>query len=177
RQLGMTYLVYPGANHTRFEHSLGAFHLAGRIAENLPISPEEKSLVTSSALLHDVGHGPLSHTSEALLERYLSRSHEEITNSIIKSSDIGEILEDRGIETKSVCQMITGESEPLGKIVSGEFDVDRMDFLIRDAHYTGAAYGVIDLDRIINTATIFENSLVIQERGLRAVEALLMADF
>ncbi len=91
RQLGMTHLVYPGANHTRFEHSLGAFHLAGRIAENLPITPEEKTMVTSSALLHDIGHGPLSHTSEELLERYLGKSHVEVTNSIISRSEIGNI--------------------------------------------------------------------------------------
>ncbi len=177
RQLGMTHLVYPGANHTRFEHSLGAFHLAGRIAENLPITPEEKTMVTSSALLHDIGHGPLSHTSEELLERYLGKSHVEVTNSIISSSEIGNILKEWGIETRHITQMITGESQPLGKIVSGEVDIDRMDFLVRDAHYTGVAYGVIDLDRIINTTTIFNNSLVVAEGGLRAVEALLMARF
>ncbi|MFQ6135938.1 MAG: HD domain-containing protein [Candidatus Hydrothermarchaeales archaeon] len=177
RQLGMTHLVYPGANHTRFEHSLGALHLAGRIAGNLELDKEDERRIRVSALLHDIGHGPLSHTSEELLERYLGHSHEEITKDIIANSQIGQILESEGVDIGLVGRIITGEEKPLGEIVSGEFDVDRMDFLVRDAHYTGVAYGIVDLDRLINTIEISNGSLVITERGLRAVEALLVARF
>ncbi|MDI6655252.1 MAG: HD domain-containing protein, partial [Candidatus Hydrothermarchaeota archaeon] len=93
KQLGMTYLVYPSANHTRFEHSLGALHLAGRVADKLGLSGEDKKKIRIAALLHDIGHGPLSHTSEALLECYLNKSHEKITRSIVESSAISGIIE------------------------------------------------------------------------------------
>lgn len=177
KQLGTTYLVYPSANHTRFEHSIGALHLAGRIAERLGLSEEEKKKVRTAALLHDIGHGPLSHTSEELLARYLGQSHEKITKEIIGNSGISEILEREGMDSRDIGEIILGNKGYLGKIISSEFDVDRMDYLVRDAHHTGVAYGIIDLDRLINTMQIHENSLVVTERGLRAVEALLVARF
>jgi len=177
KQLGMSYLVYPGANHTRFEHSIGALHLAGRLCNKLRISNEETKLVRFAALLHDIGHGPLSHTSEELLERYLGQSHEEITTKVIKNQNISYLLEIEDINPKEICKIIKGERGYLSKIISSDFDVDRMDFLVRDAHHTGVAYGIIDLDRLINTLTIHKNSLAVTERGLRAVEALLLARF
>lgn len=172
KQLGMTYLVYPSANHTRFEHSLGALHLAGRVAGKLGLSEEDKKKIRIAALLHDVGHGPLSHTSEELLERYLNKSHERITGSIIRNSSISTIIERHGIEKKDIVELLQSS-----KIISGEFDVDRMDFLVRDAHHTGVGYGIIDLDRLINTMQIFKGELVVEEGGLKAVEALLVARF
>ncbi|MBI5253592.1 MAG: HD domain-containing protein [Euryarchaeota archaeon] len=172
KQLGMTYLVYPSANHTRFEHSLGALHLAGRVAGKLGLSEEDKKKIRIAALLHDVGHGPLSHTSEELLERYLNKSHERITGSIIRNSSISTIIERHGIEKKDITKLLQSS-----KIISGEFDVDRMDFLVRDAHHTGVGYGIIDLDRLINTMQIFKGELVVEEGGLKAVEALLVARF
>ncbi len=177
KQLGMSYLVYPGANHTRFEHSIGALHLAGRLCDKLNISEEEKKLVRFAALLHDIGHGPLSHTSEELLERYLGQSHEEITTEIIKSHNISCLLEKDDVNPEDICRIIMGKEGYLSKIISSDFDVDRMDFLVRDAHHTGVAYGIIDLDRLINTLIIYKNSLAVTERGLRAVEALLLARF
>jgi hypothetical protein len=177
KQLGTTYLVYPSANHTRFEHSIGALHLAGRIAERLGLSEEEKKKVRTAALLHDIGHGPLSHTSEELLARYLGQSHEKITKEMIGNSGISEILEREGMDSRDIGEIILGNKGYLGKIISSEFDVDRMDYLVRDAHHTGVAYGIIDLDRLINTMQVHENSLVVTERGLRAVEALLVARF
>ncbi len=177
KQLGMTYLVYPGANHTRFEHSIGTLFLASRVAERLNLEEEEIRLARFSALLHDIGHGPLSHTSEEILEYYLKKSHEEITVKLIKDSSIASLLEDEEISPKDVAEIILGKRGYLSEMISGDFDVDRMDFLVRDAHYTGVAYGVIDLDRLINTLTIYGNSLVVTERGLKAVEALLIARF
>lgn len=176
KQLGTSYLVYPSANHTRFEHSIGALHLAGRIVERLDITSEEKAAVRMAALLHDVGHGPLSHTSEQLLERYLGQSHEGVTVNLIGDSKISQVLEANGVSPRQVQDLLTGENY-LGKIISSEFDVDRMDYLVRDAHHTGVAYGIIDLDRLINTIKIHEGSLVITQGGLRAAEALLVARF
>ncbi|WP_457555143.1 HD domain-containing protein [Candidatus Pyrohabitans sp.] len=177
KQLGMSYLVYPSANHTRFEHSLGALHLAGRLASRLGLSGEETALVRFAALLHDLGHGPLSHTSEELLARYLSTSHESITAETIKSSGIAEKLDEGGIDSTRVVEIISGEAGYLSRMVSGEFDIDRMDYLVRDAHHTGVGYGIIDLDRLINTIEVRENTLLVNERGLRAVEGLLVARF
>jgi HD superfamily phosphohydrolase len=177
KQLGMTNLVYPSANHTRFEHSIGALHLAGRIAERLSLSRSEKKSVRIAALLHDVGHGPLSHTSEELLGRYLGQPHEDISREIIKNSHISKVLEDGGLNPEEIAGLLEEDSRYLGKIISSEFDVDRMDYLVRDAHHTGVAYGIIDLDRMINTMQVHDDTLVITERGIRAAEALLVARF
>jgi hypothetical protein len=176
KQLGTTYMVYPSANHTRFEHSLGAFHLAGRIAERLGLSVEDKINLRLAALLHDIGHGPLSHTSEELLERYLGKSHEKATEGIIMGSRVSEVLEDGGVSPGDVVEVLSGRNH-LKKLISSDFDVDRMDYLVRDAHHTGVAYGIIDLDRLVNTLEILDGDIVITERGLRAVEALLVARF
>lgn len=177
KQLGMTHLVYPSANHTRFEHSIGALHLAGRIADKLELAIEEKSKIRMAALLHDLGHGPLSHTSEELLERYMGMSHEEITMDVVHGAGISNRLMEGGLKPEEIGELILGRGGYLGKLISSEFDVDRMDFLVRDAHHTGVAYGVIDLDRLVNTLQIFEDSIVITEGGLRAVEALMVARF
>jgi hypothetical protein len=177
KQLGMTYLVYPSANHTRFEHSIGALHLAGRLASRLGLSEEETKLVRIASLLHDLGHGPLSHTSEELLARYLNTSHESITTETIKSSSVAEVLTEAGIKPERIVEIISGKASYLSRMVSGEFDIDRMDYLVRDAHHTGVGYGIIDLDRLINTIEIKDSLLVVNERGLRAVEGLLVARF
>lgn len=177
KQLGTTYLVYPSANHTRFEHSIGACHLAGRIADRLALSDDEKRDIRIAAILHDIGHGPLSHSSEELLSRYLGLSHENITVDIINDSNISKTLEKNGIKPDTISRIISEDDGYLSKIISSEFDVDRMDYLVRDAHHTGVAYGIIDLDRLINTLEISGNSLAVNERGLKAVEALLVARF
>jgi HD superfamily phosphohydrolase len=177
KQLGMTNLVYPSANHTRFEHSIGASHLAGRITKRLGIDEHEQESARIAALLHDVGHGPLSHTSEELLARYLGQPHEDISREIIENSSISEVLEDAGLNPLGISGILKEKRGYLGKIISSEFDVDRMDYLVRDAHHTGVAYGIIDLDRLINTIQVHDDTLVITERGLRAAEALLVARF
>ncbi len=177
KQLGMAYLVYPSANHTRFEHSLGAMHVASRVANTLQLSKDDSIKIRIAALLHDIGHGPLSHTSEELLERYMGQSHEEITQELINNSNVSSILRDEGLNPEEVSSLILGKGGRLGSLISSELDVDRMDFLVRDAHHTGVAYGVIDLDRLVNTLTIYDDSVAITEGGLRAVEALLVARF
>ena len=177
KQLGMTYLVYPSANHTRFEHSLGVMHIAGRIAKKLCLSEDEYILVRLGALLHDIGHCPLSHSSERLLLTYLNTTHEALAKEIITNSEIKDIIRDHGYSEKEVIEVLEGKKGYLSKIISSSLDADRMDYLVRDAHHTGVAYGIIDLDRIITTIAIKENTLAIEHRGLRAVEALLVARF
>jgi hypothetical protein len=177
KQLGMTYLVYPSANHTRFEHALGALHLAGRLAAKLDLEEEEKRSLRLAALLHDTGHGPLSHTSEELLRRYLGMGHEETTRRVIEDSEVTGVLEEGGIDPGEIVAILAGNRGYLSKAIASEYDVDRMDFLVRDAHHTGVAYGVIDLDRLLNTLMVHDEDLVVEEGGLKAVEALLVARF
>ncbi len=177
KQLGMTYLVYPSANHTRFEHSLGVMHIAGRIAKKLGLEEEENNLIRLAALLHDIGHCPLSHSSERLLLTYLNTTHEALAKEIILNSKIKDILRDYGYSEKEVIKILEGKRGYLSKIISSSLDADRMDYLVRDAHHTGVAYGIIDLDRIITTIEIKKNMLVVEHGGLHAVEALLVARF
>jgi HD superfamily phosphohydrolase len=175
KQLGVTNLVYPSANHTRFEHGIGSAHIAGRIVKQLDVGGEEVTLKLA-ALLHDLGHGPLSHTSEELLKKYLSYNHEDVTLKIIKESIIHDILTDYTIDADQIVKILS-KKDKLSGLISGEVDVDRMDYLARDAYHTGVAYGVIDLDRLVNTVELVDDQLVINKGGLRAVEGLLVARF
>ncbi|MFH1450699.1 MAG: HD domain-containing protein [archaeon] len=177
KQLGFAYLVYPSATHTRFEHSLGAYYLARKLARYLELKPEDAQKVRTAALLHDIGHGPFSHTTEVAVSDHIDVHHEEKTVELIKNSSITEILKKHNLDPLEIAGIATGKKLPLGEIVSGEIDVDRMDYLVRDAYYTGAAYGVIDLDRLLLTATMYKGKLCIKEEGLAAVEALVFARY
>ncbi|MEM4272582.1 MAG: HD domain-containing protein, partial [Candidatus Bilamarchaeaceae archaeon] len=171
RQLGMTYLVYPGAMHTRFEHSIGTMHLASLICERLGISGERKELVRAFALLHDVGHAAFSHESErALGERY--SGHEERGRAIISGP-----LKDLLSEKFSASEMLSAGKGILGAITSGELGADRMDYLLRDAHHIGVSYGVVDMERILHTLRVEGNEVVLGKGGLEAAESLLVGRF
>ena len=172
KQLGLASLVYPGANHTRFEHSLGAYHLADLLANHLGLQEEDKRLVCAAALLHDVGHGPLSHATEAALVPYLRTEHESIID-LLKRSEISVVLNKHGLNATDIQSAVNGSG--LGQIVSGEIDVDRMDYLIRDAHYTGVAYGVIDRLRLLQKMTLHGGELVVEAGGVQAATSLLIS--
>jgi HD superfamily phosphohydrolase len=172
KQLGLASLVYPGANHTRFEHSLGAYHLAGLLANHLGLQEEDRMKVCAAALLHDVGHGPLSHATEAALAPYLRKEHECIID-ILKRSELRAVLDNYGLLPSDIQAAINGFG--LGQIVSGEIDVDRMDYLIRDAHYTGVAYGVIDRLRLVQKMTLHGGQLVVEAGGVQAATSLLIS--
>jgi len=182
KQLGVTNLVYPGANHTRFEHSLGALYLASRISRHLKLKEEDEKSLRIAALLHDIGHGPLSHTSEELLDMHANCSHEDMAVEIIKSRELGDIIESHDISPETVLSLLTKNRRkkktlPLSCLISGDVDVDRMDYLVRDAYYTGVGYGIVDLDRLVNTIRIDENEVIIEEGGIKAAEGLLVARF
>lgn len=172
KQLGLASLVYPGANHTRFEHSLGAYHLADLLVNHLGLAKEDKMLVGAAALLHDVGHGPLSHATEAALAPYLRKEHESIID-ILKKGELRDVLDRYGLKASEIQAAIDGVG--LGQIVSGEIDVDRMDYLIRDAHYTGVAYGVIDRLRLLQKMKLHGGELVVEAGGVQAATSLLIS--
>lgn len=170
RQLAMAYLVYPGANHTRFEHSIGTLALADRMCRELALPKEKAEKVRAAALLHDVGHVAFSHESEVVFSKYIG-THEEIGRRLMQSGEIQGILSSR-FSKNEIAKL---ESTPLGEIISSDIGADRMDYLLRDSHYTGVAYGVIDTERICSTLSLGRHGLAIQERGLEAAESLLVA--
>ena len=171
RQLGFTYLVYPGANHTRFEHSLGTYHLTDLLLKQLKIEGEE---LKAAALLHDIGHGPYSHVTERVISRYTKKTHEDVRDTISKGQ-IGEVLEEFFINPNDVADHIKGTSNL--QILHSEIDVDRMDYLIRDAYYTGVAFGMVDHMRLIHEMDIIGGKLVVKIEGIQAVESLLVSRF
>ncbi|MEN6574087.1 HD domain-containing protein [Methanobacterium aggregans] len=170
KQLGFTYLVYPGANHTRFEHSIGAMYLASRLGNNLQLDEDKKELIRVCALLHDAGHGPFSHVSEGVVDT----SHEELTSKLIKESQLSDILSEN-FNLNDVIKTINGEGL-FGQVISGELDVDRMDYLLRDSYYTGVAYGVIDVERLIYNMEL-EGTLTLRRKGVQAAESMLLARY
>jgi len=173
KQLGLANLVYPGASHTRFEHSLGVYHLAGIVARHLGLNEEDRLRVCAAGLMHDIGHGPLSHATESVLSSCLRREHENIAD-ILRRDEPRAVLSRYGIQPHEIQSLVKGEGK-LGQIVSGEIDVDRMDYLIRDAHYTGVAYGVIDHLRLIEKMRIHQGELVMESGGIQAAASLLVS--
>lgn len=172
KQLGLANLVYPGANHTRFEHSLGVYHLAGVLSDHLGLSEDDKLKVEVAALLHDVGHGPLSHATEAALSPYLRKEHESIID-LLRKGELRDVLDRHGLRPSEIQFLIDGKK--LGQIINSEIDADRMDYLIRDAHYTGVAYGVIDHQRIIKEMALHSGRLVVKAGGVQAATSLLIS--
>lgn len=182
RQLAGAEFVYPAANHTRFEHVLGAMYLAGVVAENLPasLSTEEKQKVRLAGLLHDVGHAPFSHLFEPFLLKYLGRNHEDMSTWIIANSSLTSVIEAQGFDAKELSELAVGKfSKPgkrfLGQIISSSFDVDKMDFVVRDSYHTGAGYGSVDVFRLIYTMDILGDNLAVDITALPALESLILA--
>ncbi|MDD3246272.1 MAG: HD domain-containing protein [Methanosarcina sp.] len=176
KQLGFSNLVYPGANHTRFEHSLGAMHLASMLMKNLDsIGEDKKKEIRAAALLHDVGHGPFSHVTENVIDKYTRHRHDDV-KEIVGKGEIKEVLKKHGISPGDLAKHVKGETS-LGQILSSEIDVDRMDYLVRDAHYTGVAFGIVDYNRLINQMHFYEDRLVVDYGGLKAAESLLVSRF
>ena len=172
RQLGPTNLVYPGANHTRHEHCMGTCHVVGRIADSIGLDSHDKQLASVAGLLHDLGHSPFSHLGDEVagLEDHVIR-----TTKLVSDAEISDILSEEGIDSKEINEIIQG-AHKLGPLVSGDLDGDRLDYLVRDAHYTGVSTGV-DAGRLITTMAMVDENLVVHQGGLPAVEALLTARF
>jgi HD superfamily phosphohydrolase len=182
KQLAGAEYVYPAANHTRFEHVLGAMYLAGTVADNLPVSltSEEKQKLRLAALLHDVGHAPFSHLFEPLLVKYLGRNHEDISSWIITDSALADVIKAQGFDPKELSGLAVGKpSKPdkpfLRQVISSSFDVDKMDFVVRDSYHTGAGYGSVDVFRLIFTMDVLDGNLAMDITALPTLESLIVA--
>src|SRR2546429_5929633 len=184
KQLGLGLYTYQGAEHSRFTHSLGAFHLMTRVldrlAEKHEIGGDDRTATRAAALLHDVGHGSFSH----VMEKVLGFHHESWTVKVVLSeeTEIGRLLRSFSEELpKRVASIIEGTFQPaaLAQLVSSQLDVDRMDYLLRDSLMTGAKYGIYDLEWIINALAIDEehDRIYVAARGLYAVEEYLQARY
>lgn len=173
-QLGLSFSVYPGATHTRFEHSLGVMHLAGKLAQSIGLSGQLYDEYRLAGLLHDVGHTPFSHSVEHVLLGNRSQSHESRACDIVDRLAERNVFSDH-IRPDMIKKAILGESTY--NIVAGTIDVDRMDYLRRDAFETGINHGNIDTETIINFATKRDNSVVFQYKTLQALEGLLTARY
>lgn len=173
RQLGTVHLVYPSANHTRFEHSLGVYHLARAALRELRVEGDAAAHVTAAALLHDIGHGPFSHNLEELFARETGRYHDEVDH-LLADGEVGSVLRDHGLNPGRIASLISGEGR-YGQLVSGELDVDRMDYLVRDAHHTGVPYGTIDHSRLVRELRFVDDELVLAPGNVESAESLLVA--
>ena len=173
RQLGTVGLVYPSANHTRFEHSLGVYHLADAALDELGIEGAQAERLRAAAILHDVGHTPFSHNVESVIARRTGRMHDEV-DDLLDEGEIARVLALHGIDPGAVADLIAGDGE-FGQLVSGELDVDRMDYLVRDAHHTGVPYGTIDTGRLIRELRFVDGELVLGEGNVQTAESLLVA--
>jgi putative nucleotidyltransferase with HDIG domain len=172
RQLATAYLVYPGANHTRFEHSIGTLFLSDRMCRELGLDKEKTAKVRAAALLHDIGHSAFSHEAEAVLMGKIG-THEEIGRKMMLRTEIADILS-QNFSAREIADLC---KKPLGEIITSDIGADRMDYLLRDSHYTGVAYGVIDSERICGSLSLSKRGLMLRERGLEAGEGLLVARF
>jgi len=184
RQLAGAEYVYPGANHTRFEHSIGTMYLAQRLTENSNLSQylskDETHMIRLAALLHDVGHGPFSHVFEHLLEKFLDKTHEEITVWMIEKSELSDILNKAGYSPTEIAKLATGSLKRKDKtfmdqVIQSAVDVDKLDFIVRDTYHTGAQYGNVDVFRLIHMLDILNGNLAVDIGALSALESFILA--
>jgi len=184
RQLAGAEYVYPGANHTRFEHCVGVMHLAGLMAENPYLSKhfneEEYQLIRIAALLHDVGHGPFSHIFEHLLVKFLHKTHEDINVWIVQKSELKDIIKKLGLNVDDVAKLSVGwlhkpKRAFMDQIIRSAVDVDKLDFVVRDTYHTGAQYGYVDVFRLIQTLDVLDQNLAVDLGALSALESFILA--
>lgn len=175
QQMAMAQLVYPGAVHTRLHHSLGAYHLMhNAVAElrskGVNISEDEETAVKAAILLHDIGHGPFSHALEHILVQ--GAHHEQLSLQIMNLMN-----EALGGQLSLAIQIFTNQYHKpfLHQLISGQLDVDRMDYLSRDSFYSGVSEGVIGYDRILKMLVVHEGQLMVEEKGIYSVEKFLVA--
>jgi len=172
KQMSITNLVYPGANHTRFEHSIGTAHLSETIARRVGLDEDGIKKVKLYGLLHDIGHTAFSHEGEDVVKRYIG-GHEELGRKRIMKGEIADIIS----ENYKPAEIAAIEKSAYGSIIDSDLGADRMDYLQRDATNTGVAYGLIDTDRIVHTLEMKDGQLCISKGGFEAAEYLLIARF
>ncbi|WP_010677250.1 HD domain-containing protein [Bacillus timonensis] len=182
RQLGTTYITFHGAEHSRFNHSLGVYEIVRRIIDDVfrekPfLNEDERLLCLCAALLHDLGHGPFSHS----FEKVFHFDHEEFTQAIIVGdTEVNSVLKQVGNDfPKKVAEVIakTYKNKLVVSLISSQIDADRMDYLLRDAYYTGVSYGNFDMERILRVMRPQEDQVVFKSSGMHAVEDYIMSRY
>lgn len=192
RQLGLAHLVYPGATHTRFDHAVGVYHLAQRALWVLGeqglldgVSEDERRLVPLAALLHDIGHYPFSHALEELEEGSIPGHHEALVGRFLQDATVtaalAEISRDAPAFVEALIRGASGSS--LQGLVSGSLDLDKIEYLRRDAQFCGVPYGMVDVDRLLHGLTLLTDpatgaiELGVHEKGIASLESLLFAKY
>ena len=175
-QLPFVHLVYPGARHTRFDHSLGCMYLAGEFSERLGFDEHRRKILRLAGLLHDLGHTPYSHLLEPLLEE-AGTTHEEMTIKIMEDDrELREAVKRCGVSVDEVIDVLRGEGAE-SAIISGPMDADKLDFLMRDSYFTGASYGLLDAKRIIWRSKVIDDRLALSLKAIGAVEEMALARY
>ena len=192
RQLGLAHLVYPGATHTRFDHALGVYHLGRRTLAALGsqgalagVDDADRALVPLAGLLHDIGHYPFSHALEELEQGILPGDHEAVAARFLDEEPVRAALESVANDAPArISELIRGRSSsPLQGLVSGSLDLDKIEYLKRDARFCGVPYGEVDVDRLIHALTIAADpetgraEIGVLEKGAAALESLLFAKY
>jgi HD superfamily phosphohydrolase len=184
KQLGLSYMVFPSTEHSRYTHSIGVYHMTLNFIASLEknadkkFDEDEKLALSIAALLHDIGHGPLSHTSEELFKF----NHEEYSVMIIenKNTDINSVLKYHCPRLINQVVLYIKKLHPnsvLNKILSGTIDVDRMDYLLRDSHHAGVEYGKFDSSRMIQIIDVHNEELIYHEKGIHTIEDFIMSRY
>jgi putative nucleotidyltransferase with HDIG domain len=183
RQLAGAHLVYPSAQHSRFEHSLGVTHLAGQAATVLKdkgfLNSDDVANLRLGGLLHDIGHGPFSHLFEEVLQKRKKISHEEIGKKLILQTEIGDLLSKSGFNKKFLADLTLGNSKYqfMNEIISGGLSADMMDYLPRDGYFTGAEHAKIDFKRIIQSLDVYEKKLSLDKSALYSFESMMISRY
>lgn len=184
KQLSVTSIAYPGGTHSRFSHALGTMHLAGAIAEGLEneveITEEKWQLVRLAGLLHDLGHGPFSHSSEAIFSTKINMNHEDLGEKVIRESSLADRISEQGYDPNKLADLVFGESADekyLKQIITSQFDADKMDYLRRDSYFTGVEYGQVDVHRLIQAMEVIDDDIAIDKKALSALETFMIARY
>jgi uncharacterized protein len=192
RQLGLAHLVYPGATHTRFDHAIGVYHLATKALRLLHargalhnVATKDWRIVAHAALLHDVGHYPFSHALEELEQETIPGHHEALVGHFLADADVrAALLTIAPDAPHAVEQLVRGRSaNPLQGLVAGSLDLDKIEYLKRDAYFCGVPYGDVDVDRLLNALVLVADpdsgnlEIGVHEKGVAALESLLFAKY
>jgi len=183
RQLSGAHLIYPGAQHTRFEHSLGVMHIASMagqaLAEKGVVSFDDIQNLRLAGLLHDIGHGPFSHLFEEIFEEKRKISHEDLGRDIILKTEIGDIISKNGFDKKLITKLAFGDSKLqfMNEIISGALSADIMDYLLRDGYFTGAEHAKIDHHRLTHSLDVYKNKLALDKSSLVNFETMMISRF
>jgi len=184
RQLSAAYQAYPGAEHTRFHHSLGVMHVAGGIAARLRdlglLDELEAEKLRVAALLHDIGHGPFSHSFEEVLERR-QLTHEEMGARIVRETEVADALNEHGFDPEEISRLAVGVLDNgkqfMNQVIAGQFSADVMDYLVRDSYFTGVEYGKVDIDRLVQSMDLLVGNLAMNDTALYVLEAFIIARY